>query len=378
MKVVLLHDWLTGFRGGERVLDAFCELFPDAPLYTLVHVPGATSERIENRKITASFLNKIPGIEKNYRKFLPFFPKAAESLRIVEKTDLVLSSSHCVIKGVRKPAGAKHISYIHSPMRYLFDQYDVYFGPTAPLTHRLGMKVFRRYLTKWDLNSNHNVDAMIANSRFVAERIKRFYGLPSEVINPFVDLDDFRELQKSPPPKRDFYLVVSAFAPNKRIDLAVQAFNLLGKKLKIIGSGQMETELRAMAGPNIEFLGNISRCEVVRILFEARALIFPGVEDFGITPLEALAASTPVVAFSAGGVLETLDNDSAQFFQEANAEALAEAVRRMEERTFDPAYLRAKAERYSREAFLRKMSEFINNFMKQPKEYESHGYHQFI
>jgi len=375
MKVVLLHDWLTGFRGGERVLDAFCELFPDAPLYTLVHVPGSSSERIENRKITASFLNKIPGIEKNYRKFLPLFPKAAESLRIVENADLVLSSSHCVIKGVQKPAGSKHISYIHSPMRYLFDQYDVYFGPSAPLTHRLGMKVFRNYLTKWDLNSNRNVDAMIANSRFVSERIKRIYGLPSEVINPFVDLADFRELQKNPPAKSDFYLVVSAFAPNKRIDLAVQAFNRLGKKLKVIGSGQMEEELRAMAGPTIEFLGNVSREVVVRNLFEARALVFPGVEDFGITPIEALAASTPLVAFAAGGVLETMDADTAEFFNEATAESLEEAVRRFEQKSFDPQILRVKAERYSRESFLKKMTGFIDKFMSQPQN-EVHSHHQ--
>lgn len=375
MKVVLLHDWLTGFRGGERVLDAFCELFPEAPLYTLLHIRGSSSERIENRKITTSFLNKIPGIEENYRKFLPLFPKAAESLRIVEDADLVLSSSHCVIKGVRKPERAKHISYIHSPMRYLFDQYDVYFGPSAPLTHRLGMKVFRNYLTKWDLNSNRNVDAMIANSRFVSERIKRIYGLPSEVINPFVDLADFRELQKNPPAKSDFYLVVSAFAPNKRIDLAVQAFNRLGKKLKVIGSGQMEEELRAMAGPTIEFLGNVSREVVVRNLFEARALVFPGVEDFGITPIEALAASTPLVAFAAGGVLETMDADTAEFFNEATAESLEEAVRRFEQKSFEPQTLRVKAERYSRESFLKKMTGFIDKFMSQPQN-EVHSHHQ--
>ncbi|MFN7728751.1 MAG: glycosyltransferase [Bdellovibrio sp.] len=359
MKVVLLHDWLTGYRGGERVLDALCELYPEAPLYTLVHVPGSSSPRIEERKITTSFINQIPGAETNYRKFLPLFPKAAEHLKIVEKADLVLSSSHCVIKGVQKPKGARHISYIHSPMRYLYDQFDTYFGPGTPLAHRLGMKAFRGYLTNWDLHSNRNVDTMIANSSFVAERIRRIYGRPSQIIHPFVDLSDFRTLQGNPPAKQNFDLVLSAFAPNKRIDLAVHAYNESGRSLKIVGSGQLERELKAAAGPNIEFLGNLSRSEVLQQLFEARALIFPGVEDFGITPLEALAAGTPVVAYSKGGVLETLTPEPAEFFDEAAPESLAKALSRLESRSFEISRLHQQAEKFSRTRFLTQMREMI-------------------
>ena len=365
MKVVLLHDWVTGFRGGERVLDAFCELFPDAPLYTLVHIPGASSERIDDRKVTASFLNKIPGVESQYRKFLPLFPKAAEHLKIIEKADLVLSSSHCVIKGVQKPKGARHLSYIHSPMRYLYDQFDTYFGPGTPLVNRVGMKVFRGYLTQWDLESNKNVDTMIANSGFVAERIRRIYGLDSEVVHPFVDLSDFRALQASPPVKKDYDLILSAFAPNKRLDLAVEAYNQNGRRLVIIGSGQLERELKAAARPNIEFLGNLSRAQVLQYLFEARALIFPGVEDFGITPLEALAAGTPVVAFSRGGVLETLTPDTSVLFDEPTVASLKEAVQKLETRVFDRAQLAARAENFSRARFLSSMREQIQKSLAQ-------------
>lgn len=363
MKVVLLHDWVTGFRGGERVLDAFCELFPEAPLYTLVHIPGASSARIDDRKVTASFLNKIPGVESQYRKFLPLFPKAAEHLKIVEKADLVLSSSHCVIKGVQKPAGARHLSYIHSPMRYLYDQFDTYFGPGTPLVNRLGMKVFRSYLTQWDLESNHNVDTMIANSGFVAERIRRIYGLPSDVVHPFVDLSDFRDLQASPPAKKDYDLILSAFAPNKRLDLAVEAYNQTGRRLVIIGSGQLERELKASAQPNIEFLGNLSRAQVLQYLFEARALIFPGVEDFGITPLEALGAGTPVVAFSQGGVLETLTPDTSVFFDEPTVDSLKKALIRLDERRFERSKLEARAEAFSRSLFLKRMQDLIEREM---------------
>ena len=360
-KVVLLHDWLTGFRGGERVLEAFCELYPEAPLYTLIHVPGSTTPIIENRKITASFLNSIPGVATQYRKFLPLMPKAAEGLKIIEDADVVLSSSHCVIKGVKKPAGAKHISYIHSPMRYLYDQYDVYFGPEAPLYQQLGAKVFKNYLVDWDKNSNANVDEMVANSHFVSDRIKKYYSRESIVIHPFVDLADFRAHQKSPLPKEDFYLMVTAFAPNKRVDLAISAFNELGKKLVIIGGGQQESWLKSIAGKNITFLGNVSRAEVVENFAKARALIFPGVEDFGITPLESLASGTPVIAYRKGGVLETLNDKVAHFFDEVSREKLIEAILAFEKKSFNPNDLFARAEDFSKEKFKAEIKKLVES-----------------
>lgn len=364
MKVVLLHDWLTGFRGGERVLEAFCEMFPEAPLYTLIYQKGSTSAIIENRKITSSFLNHILGIHQHYRKFLPLFPKAAESLKIIENADLVLSSSHCVIKGVQKPLGAKHVSYIHSPMRYLYDQYDVYFGKDAPFYQQMGAKVFKDYLVNWDKASNSNVDLMIANSNFVQQRISKYYGTSSVVVHPFVDLKDFRQTQQNLPAKEDYYVMVTAFAPNKRVDLAIEVFNRMKKKLVIIGSGQQERMLRAMANPNIHFLGNVGRDEVIQTLAKARAMIFPGVEDFGITPLEALASGTPVIAFKKGGVLETLNNEVAHFFNDESIESLENAVNEFELRKMDLSNLLARAEHFSKESFKLKINNQIKMVMK--------------
>ncbi|HAZ11680.1 MAG: hypothetical protein A2X86_18320 [Bdellovibrionales bacterium GWA2_49_15] len=365
MKVVLLHDWLTGFRGGERVLEAFCEMFPDAPLYTLIYTKGSTSACIEKRKIVSSFLNSIPGINHHYRKFLPLFPNAAESLQITEDADLVLSSSHCVIKGVRKPKGSYHISYIHSPMRYLYDQYDAYFGPQAPLYQRAGAKLFKDYLVGWDKASNRNVDLMIANSNFVKTRIQTYYETDPLVVHPFVELADFEVFTKNPPRKEDFYIMVTAFAPNKRVDLAIHTFNQLGKKLKIIGGGQQDKMLRNIAGPTIEFLGNTGREILVQELARARALIFPGVEDFGITPLEALAAGTPVIAYKIGGVLETLNDEVAHFFEMQTPQSLCSAILDFEKRTFEHNQLVARAYEFSKENFKKKMSAIIQERLKQ-------------
>lgn len=351
MNVVLLHDWLTGFRGGERVLEALCELFPEAPVYTLIHEPGSTSPLIERHAIHTSPLQRIPGITKNYRKFLPLFPKAAESLRLPDNTELLLSSSHCVIKGVPKPPRAKHLCYIHSPMRYLYDQYDVYFGPDAPVLHRWGMKAFRGSLTRWDLASNAQVDHFVANSAFVRERVRSLYHREAEVIHPFVELKDFADVQARPPAREDFHLMVTAFAPNKRVDLAIEAFNGSARRLKIVGTGQDEARLRAMAGPQVEFLGSASREDVVSLLARARSLVFPGIEDFGITPLEALAAGTPVTAFHAGGVLETLDATTAEFFHQPDPIALREALTRTESRAWDRATLHQRAAGFSRAKF---------------------------
>ena len=360
-KIVLMHDWLTGFRGGERVLEAFCELYPEAPLYTLIHVPESTSPTIESRKITASYLNKIPGIGKHYRKFLPLMPSAADHLKIIEDADVVLSSSHCVIKGVKKPQGSIHVSYIHSPMRYLYDQYDVYFGKDAPIYQQLGAKVFKDYLVDWDKESNKNVDVMIANSHFVQDRIKKYYDRDSKVIHPFVDLADFRTLQKNAAPKENFYLMVTAFAPNKRVDLAIQAFNEMKKSLVIIGSGQQEEMLKKMAGPSITFLGNVNRDTVVQTFFKAKALIFPGVEDFGITPLESLASGTPVIAYRKGGVLETLNEEVAHFFDQVSKDDLIKSVMEFEKKSFNKDILYRRAEDFSREKFLVEIKSLVES-----------------
>lgn len=368
MKVVLLHDWLTGFRGGERVLEAFCQMYPDASIYTLIHVAGSIPDSIESHKIYSSFLSQMPGIEKHYRKFLPLFPKAAEALNIIEEADVVLSSSHCVIKGVRKPKNAVHISYIHSPMRYLYDQFDNYFGPNAPLSQRVGIKFFKDYLVNWDLESNKNVDVMIANSQFVKNRISSFYNRDSIVVHPFVDLIDFEHLKNSAPEKSDYYVMVTAFAPNKRVDLAIEAFNELGLTLHIIGSGQQEKMLKEMANQNIKFLGNVSRAEVIDQFAKAQAMIFPGVEDFGITPLESLASGTPIIAYKKGGVLETLNEKTAVFFERDHKDSLIEALKRFNQVKFDRNDLINRANQFSKEEFQTKMKKIIDQALKDFKK----------
>ncbi len=338
-------------------------MFPDAPLYTLIHIPNSTSKIIENRKITTSFLNKIPGIENNYRKFLPIFPVAAQSLKIVEDAELILSSSHCVIKGVKKNKNAKHLSYVHSPMRYIYDQFDSYFGKPNPLYIRAAATAVRPYLRFWDRSSNSNVDQMIANSQFVKERIQKYYKINSKVIHPFVDLDDFKKIQDRPPAKEDFYLMVSAFAPNKRVDLAIEAFNNLGLKLIIIGSGQQDSILRQQAKSNITFMGNMSREDVIDHMARAKAFIFPGVEDFGITPLESLASSTPVIAYKTGGVLETLNDKTACFFTEDNSKSLMKAISEFEKKEFIKKDLTDRAREFSKQKFKENITNEIDLLM---------------
>ena len=368
MKVVLLHDWLIDFRGGERVLEVFCEMFPSAPLYTLFYKKGMAGPLIEGRKIVASWLNQIPGIHTHYRKFLPLFPLAASQLKIVEEAELLLSSSHCVIKGVAKPPAAKHICYVHSPMRYLYDQYNSYFGSHAPIYQRWGMKVFKGYLTRCDLSDNDNVDVMLANSSFVQKRISTWYKRSSEVVHPFVETSDTINFSKKSIKKEPFYLMVSAFAPNKRIDVAVKAFNKNGRQLKIIGQGQQERELKALARSNVEFLGRLSRKEVLLHLSRAQGLVFPGIEDFGITPLEALSVGTPVIAQKKGGVLDTLDESVAEFFEEETRknmeDSLNEAVVRFERRSFNRKALLSRPDKFSRQIFKKKMISIVEKVME--------------
>lgn len=366
MKVVLLHDWISAFRGGERVLEAFCEMFPEAPIYTLFYEKGTTTPTIENRKIVASFANNSKFIQKHYRKFLPLFPVFAESIKITEQADLVLSSSHCVIKGVKKPKGSIHISYLHSPMRYLYDQFDSYFGEEAPLYQQIGARVFRSYLTNWDIKSNDNVDHMIANSSFVKSRIEKYYKRNSDIVFPFVELNDFRDLQKSEQAKEDYYIVVSAFAPNKRLDLAIEAVKKLNKKLVVIGTGQLENELKSLAlgYSNIKFLGNVDRKTLIEYLTKAKAMLFPGVEDFGITPVESLASGTPVIAYKAGGVLETLTEQTAHFFAERSTDALVMAILEFEKKQFKKEFLYKRAEDFSKEAFKKNILNVIEKVRK--------------
>ncbi len=350
-QVALAHDWLVGFRGGERCLEALCEIYPQASIYTLLHKLKSTSDIIESRQITTSVLNRIPNIASRYRQFLPMMPMALKSLNI-KKTDVLLSSHHCVIKGVKKPKGSVHVSYVYSPMRYMYDQFDQYF-PRGPL--RGVAKMLKPALTWWDKSSNQNVDQFVAISKFVRERIRKYWDRDAEIIYPFVDFSDFKFDWK----KEDFFLMVTAFAPNKRVDLAIDAFSRLNLPLKIIGGGQEELALKKMAGPQIEFLGELSRAEVASYFGRAQAFVFPGVEDFGIAPLEALASNTPVIAYRAGGVLETLTDADTHFFNEPTVNSLMGAVKSFDRKTYKIDVGRLGF--YSRSRFQNEMTAMVNS-----------------
>ena len=271
LKVVLVHDWLTGMRGGEKVLEAFCRIFPRAPLFTLLHVPGSVSGPIVERDIHCSFVQKMPMSASRYRYYLPLFPRAAESLDL-PPCDLVLSTSHCVAKGVKPPVGAVHVSYLHTPMRYIWDMYEAYFGKgTGGLASRI-MPFVRPYLQRWDVATCGRVDHFMANSAFVAERIDRIYGRRAEVIHPPVEVERFAPALAP----EDYYLVVSALVPYKRVDLAVKACKRLGRKLKVVGKGPEMERLKALSGPETEFLGWQPDEAVAGLMARARAFLFPG------------------------------------------------------------------------------------------------------
>jgi glycosyltransferase involved in cell wall biosynthesis len=350
MKVAIIHDWLTGMRGGEKCLEVFCELFPDATLFTLVHVKGSVSDTISRMRIKTSFLQKFPDIEKRYRYCLPFMPAAIKSFDL-SGCDLILSSSHCVAKGVRPPRSAVHICYCYTPMRYMWDMYGQYFG-NSRFHVKMAAGLLRPFLQRWDYESSRDVNYFIAISENIKRKIKACYNRDSEVIYPPVDTDFFTPTAKRQQPTANYYLIVSAFAPYKRIDLAVEAFNKLGLPLRIIGSGQDEKKIKGIAGKNIEILGWADNDLIRESYRNCKALIFPGDEDFGIVPVEAQACGTPVIAFRKGGAIETVkEHETGVFFDEQSVDALIEAVNRFENTAFDRNAIRKNAERFSRNVF---------------------------
>lgn len=346
LRVALVHDWLTGMRGGEKVLEVLCEIFPQAPLYTLLHVPGSVSPVIEDRPIHTSFVQRLPGSEKHYRRYLPIFPQAIESLDL-SSYDLVVSTSHCVAKGAIVRPGALHICYCFTPMRYVWDQFDDYFGKDrSGFVTRTAMSVAAPWLRAWDRRTVDRVHLYISDCRNIQERILRIFGRESDIVFPPVDVGRFTLGTE----ERSFYLVVSALVPYKRVDLAVEAFNQSGRRLVVVGKGPELDRLRSIARPNVELLGWRSDDELAVLYRQATALIFPGEEDFGIVPLEAMASGTPVVALGKGGALETVvDGETGVFFSERTVESLEAAIVRASTIAWNPARLREQALLFSRE-----------------------------
>ena len=347
-KIAIVHDWLVSMRGGERVLEVLCKLFPDAHLFTLVHREQSLSLPIERMHTTTSFLQRLPFGVSHYQYYLPVFPLAAQSLD-VSGYDLVISSSSAVAKGVKTRTGGLHICYCHTPMRYVWDQYDQYFGKgrSSPAV-RLAMRLVRNYLRRWDVETAQGVNYYIANSRYVQERIRRIYRREAEVLYPPVDVKRFSVSRND----EGYFLIVSALVPYKRIDLAVHAFNSLGSRLVIVGSGSEEKKLKAMAKCNIEFHETADDDAVKKFYENCRAVVFPGEEDFGIVPVEAMACGKPVIAFGRGGVTETVvDKTTGIFFREQTPSDLIDAIHRCEQLSFDGNQIRAHAEQFATEIF---------------------------
>jgi glycosyltransferase involved in cell wall biosynthesis len=365
MKVALVHDWLTGMRGGEKVLEVVCELYPDADIHTLFHWRGTVSEAIERHRIHTSFLQYMPLARTHYRRYLPLFPFAVERFDL-DSYDFVLSSSHCVAKSVVKPGRSKHLCYCFSPMRYAWDQFDAYFGPAqvgATASRWLYRPLLAR-LARWDAATAHRVDRFVAISEHVADRIRRYYNRAAAIVYPPVDTVFYRPADV---PAESHVLIVSAFVPYKRIDLAIAACQQIGVPLRIVGDGPDLRRLRSMAGAGVTFLGAVSDEQLRDQYRRARALVMPGEEDFGIAPVEAQACGRPVVALARGGVLETVtDGETGVLFAEATAESLASALKRLDTVSFDAERIRANAERFSRERHIAAMQAVIDDTLAAP------------
>ncbi len=368
MRVALVHDWLTGMRGGERLLHEIVKLFPDAALYTLVHVPGSTSAAIDALAVRASALSRLPGIARHYRKLLPLFPHAIERLRI-EPCDLVISTSHAFAKGVRAPAGVPHLCYCMTPMRYVWDQADAYLGRGL---RRAASLPLAAYLRRWDQRTAtpERVTRFVAISRTVAERIRRHYGREASILYPPVDVE---RISCADAPPEDFYLLVGGFVPYKREALAIEAFRRLDRALVVGGDGPDRRRIERSAPDNVRFVGRIGDASLADHYRRCRALIYPQEEDFGIVAVEAQAAGRPVIAFGSGGAAETVvplhapgsAAPTGVWFDEATPDALVAAVRTFERSAerFDAKAIRAHSETFGAKRFARQLQQVVREVL---------------
>jgi glycosyltransferase involved in cell wall biosynthesis len=363
MRVALVHDWLTGMRGGERVLEALVDLYPEATIHTLVHVPGSVAPAIEARPVRTSFIQRLPGAPRRFRQYLPLFPIAAERLALAGY-DLVVSTSHCVAHGVRVPASACHVTYCFTPMRYAWEFRDEYTRRLPPGTRAVGRRVLDA-LRRWDAAAGRRAGHVAGISQHVAGRIRAAWGREARVIYPPVRTGSF---QPEGEPGEGF-VCVSALAPYKRLDVAVDAFSRLGWPLTVIGRGSEEARLRQRAGPSVRFLGWLDDAALRAAVARCRAFVFPAEEEFGIAPLEAMAAGRPVIAYGRGALTETVvEGVTGLFFRDQTPEALIDALRRFEVTGWSPEKIRAHALRFGEARFRAEMSAFVDECLAAPRE----------
>ena len=348
-RVAIVHDWLTGMRGGEKALEAIRTLVPDAELLTLLHVRGTVSPALEAAHPRCSFVQFLPRVARHYRRYIPLFPMAVEQFDL-DDYDLVISSSHCAVKSVVPTGRARHLCYCYTPMRYAWDQFGAYFGPdrVGRVRSRLYGLVFR-HLARWDSATASRVSRYVAISQHVADRIRRYYNREALVVYPPVDTRFFSPNGAAPGP---YFLIVSALVPYKRIELAIEACRLADVPLHVIGDGPERSRLASAAGREVVFLGNCADEEVRAQMQGARGLLLPGEEDFGIAPVEALACGRPVVGLARGGATETVEHGTTGVLvEEPSAEAFADGIRQVAGNTFDPEYLHHRAGRFSYDRF---------------------------
>jgi glycosyltransferase involved in cell wall biosynthesis len=364
MKVALVHYWLVSMRGGEKVLEELCQLFPHADIFTHVYDPEAISPIIKRHRVRTTFINSLPFARILYGRYLPLMPMALEQLDLRDY-DLVISSESGPAKGVLTRPDALHICYCHTPMRYVWKMYLEYKGSVNPLLRPL-VAWLTGSLRQWDQHSANRVDVFVANSENTRRQIRKYYGRDALVVYPPVDVNAFQPSERDP---GDFYLCVGQLVRYKRVDLAIQACNQLQRNLVIIGEGEEYKSLRSMAGPTIRFLGR-QDFDILREHYTTcRALLFPGEEDFGIVPLEAMATGKPVLAFGKGGALETvIESETGILFHEQTAECLSQAIVHFEqtEHLFDPIAISQHARQFSRANFELRMSEVLKECMSSP------------
>ena len=369
LRVAIIHDWLVTLRGGERVLDALCELFPQAVVHTLVRQPGVATPRIEAMRHVTSFADRLPMAQKKHRWLLPLYPKAIESFDLSE-FDLVLSSSHCVAKAALAGPGAVHVCDCHTPVRYAWDRTDDYVSGSSPLLRlaRPALHTAAKLLREFDVATLDRVDRFVANSENTAHKIKQFYHRDADVVPPPVECDRFAHLPVVAESER-YDLLLGGLVPYKRADLAVEAWRLMPhRQLMIVGDGPERARLERSAPANVKFIGRVPEEDLAGWYAGARLFAFPGEEDFGIVPLEAQAAGVPVVALGKGGALETVvDGQTGVFFHQSTPEALVAAVQQLDRLAVDPDTCRQHARLFDREAFLDRMAAIVADALHKPR-----------